>query len=453
MEKKEIKPEVIELFGELIDEKLPKSPSTVHKHLNNNSINIFNYTKSLIDKYSEELNSNDVPPFLMDILMDIYEVIEKLDLSDIKEPDKREKYKKIKDMIHNKEKLDYKTFYEIFLIMLNGRKMSSKYNNIFYLLSIWIDLSSYTDNIAMIDVYRIIFQLSTTTYDYIVCNNNFDKKAIDEEDSFKKAQNKLMKYLNAYNKKLNGKLIYNVDPIRIYPYFCYYVMIVSAYMVSSKNKGLLSYYGVDITEDDIKRIKAICSNVMEIYRDKSSRSISLLSCLEKENNKLGQKKKLTQIDLQALWWIFNKHFEQEPNESSDCFKEYYNEIINERVSGIEKLLSKVQDIRKKLAQDDAIKKYYSNYKNNDFINFKKHQYIAFCCIMGLLAKRDYSKKDDYKYYVKQICEEYSIRHLMLNLLHSLKKELKKYEMEYYFDEIMKLINNTYNELFLKLESQ
>lgn len=451
MEKKEIKPEVIELLGELIDEKLPKSPSTVYKYLNNNSINIFNYIKSLIDKYIEELNSNDVPLFLMDI----YEEIEKLDLSDIKEPDEREKCKKIKNMIHNKEKLDYKTFHEIFLIMLNGRKMSSKYNNIFYLLSIWIDLSSYTDNIAMIDVYRIIFQLSMATYNYIecICNNNFDKKAIDEEDSFKKAQNKLMKYLNAYNKKLNGKPICNVDPIRIYPYFCYSVMIVSAYMVSSKNEELLSYYGVDITEDDIKRIKAICSNVMEIYRDKSSRSFSLLSCLEKENNKLGQKKKLTQIDLQTLWWIFNKYFEQEPNESSDCFKEYYNEIINERVSGIEKRLSKVQDIRKKLAQDDAIKKYYSNYKNNDFINFKKHQYIAFCCIMGLLAKREYSKKDDYKYYVKQICEEYSIRHLMLNLLHSLKKELKKYEMEYYFDEIMKLINNTYNELFLKLENQ
>ena len=388
--------------------------------------------------------------------MDIYEEIEKLDLSDIKEPDEREKCKKIKDMIHNKEKLDYKTFHEIFLIMLNGRKMSSKYNNIVYLLSIWKDLSSYTDNIAMMYVYRIIFQLSMTTYNYIecICNNNFDKKAIDEEeDSFRKAHNKLMKYLNAYNKKLNGKLIYNVDPIRIYPYFCYYVMIVSAYMVSSKNKGLLSYYGVDITEDDIKRIKAICSNVMEIYRDKSSRSLSLLSCLEKENDKLGQKKKLTQIDLQALWWIFNKHFEQEPNESSDCFKEYYNEIINERFSGIEKLLSKVQDIRKKLEQDDAIKKYYSNYKNNDFINFKEHHYIAFCYIMGLLAKREYSKKDDYEYYVKQICEEYSIRHLMLNLLHYLKKELKKYEMEYYFDEIMKLINNTYNELFLELESQ
>ena len=73
--------------------------------------------------------------------------------------------------------------------------------------------------------------------------------------------------------------------------------------------------------------------------------------------------------------------------------------------------------------------------------------------MGLLAKREYSKKDDYEYYVKQIYEEYSIRHLMLNLLHYLKKELKKYEMEYYFDEIMKLINNTYNELFLKLENQ
>ena len=423
MEKKEIKPEVIELFGELIDEKLPKSPSTVYKYLNNNSINIFNYIKSLIDKYIEELNSNDVPLFLMDI----YEEIEKLDLSDIKEPDEREKCKKIKDMIHNKEKLDYKTFHEIFLIMLNGRKMSSKYNNIVYLLSIWKDLSSYTDNIAMMYVYRIIFQLSMTTYNYIecICNNNFDKKAIDEEeDSFRKAHNKLMKYLNAYNKKLNGKLIYNVDPIRIYPYFCYYVMIVSAYMVSSKNKGLLSYYGVDITEDDIKRIKAICSNVMEIYRDKSSRSLSLLSCLEKENDKLGQKKKLTQIDLQALWWIFNKHFEQEPNESSDCFKEYYNEIIND-----------------------------SYYKNNDFIYFKERQYIAFCCIMGLLAKREYSKKDDYKYYVKQICEEYSIRHLMLNVLNYSKKELKKYEMEYYFDEIMKLINNTYNELFLELESQ
>lgn len=448
MEKKEIKPEVIELFGELIDEKLPKSPSTVHKHLNNNSINIFNYTKSLIDKHSEELNSNDVPLFLMEIC----EGIEKLDLSDIKEPDEREKYKKIKDMIHNKEKLNFKTFFEILLIILNGRKMSSKNNNIFYLLSTWIKLFSYTDNIAMMDALNnIIFNISVSTY--TVCNNNFDKKAIDEEDSFRKAQNKLTKYLNAYNKKLNGKPIYNVDPIRIYPYFCYSVMIVSAYMVSSKNKELLIYYGIDITEDDIKRIKAICSNAMEIYRDKSSRSISLLSCLEKENNKLGQKKKLTQIDLQALWWIFSKHFEQEPNESSDCFKEYYNEIINERVSGIEKLLSKVQDIRKKLEQDDAIKKYYSYYKNNDFIYFKERQYIAFCCIMGLLAKREYSKKDDYKYYVKQICEEYSIRHLMLNVLNYSKKELKKYEMEYYFDEIMKLINNTSNELFLKLESQ
>lgn len=432
----------------MTDEKLPKSPSTVHKHLNNNSINIFNYTKSLIDKHSEELNSNDVPLFLMDIL----EGIEKLDLSDIKEPDEREKCKKIKDMIHNKEKLNFKTFREIFLIMFNGRKMSSKDNNIFYLLSIWKNLSSYTDNIDMMcALNNIIFNISASTY--IVCNNNFDKKAIDEEDSFRKAQNKLTKYLNAYNKKLNGKPIYNVDPIRIYPYFFYSVMIVSACMVSSKNKDLLIYYGIDITEDDIKRIKAICSNAMEIYRDKSSRSISLLSCLEKENNKLGQKKKLTQIDLQALWWIFTKHFEQEPNESSDCFKEYYNEIINERVSGIEKLLSKVQDIRKKLEQDDAIKKYYSYYKNNDFIYFNERQYIAFCCIMGLLAKREYSKKDDYKYYVKQIIEEYSIRHLMSNKLNSSKKELKKYEMEYYFDEIMKLINNTSNELFLKLESQ